>query len=106
MPLSGKTCVRCALVSCICLAFAAALLAVRACELMALLGSWDTNAYGAAVWTPLGFHTLHLLMGALDTAVLTLLMFTRRIEGTRFADAGKTRFIGISSSAYGCRSMW
>jgi cytochrome c oxidase subunit III len=70
----------------ICLAFAAAFLAVRAFEFMALHCSWDTNAYGSAVWTLLGFHTFHLVTDALDTAVLTALMFTRRIAGRSFVD--------------------
>jgi cytochrome c oxidase subunit III len=70
----------------ICLAFAAAFLAVRAFEFMALHCSWDTNAYGSAVWTLLGFHTFHLVTDALDTAVLTALMFTRRIAGRYFVD--------------------
>jgi len=70
----------------ICLAFAAAFLAIRAFEFMALHCSWDTNAYGSAVWTLLGFHTFHLVTDALDTAVLTVLMFTGRIEGRRFVD--------------------
>ncbi len=73
----------------ICLAFAAAFLVVRAFEFMALHCSWDTNAYGSAVWTLLGFHSFHLVTDALDTAVLTALMFTRRIEGTRFVDVSE-----------------
>jgi cytochrome c oxidase subunit III len=70
----------------ICLVFAAAFLAIRAFEFMALHCSWDTNAYGSAVWTLLGFHTFHLVTDALDTAVLTALMFTRRIAGRYFVD--------------------
>ena len=70
----------------ICLAFAAAFLAVRAFEFMALHCSWDTNAYGSAVWTLLGFHTFHLVTDALDTAVLTALLFTRRLTGRSFVD--------------------
>ena len=69
-----------------CLAFAAAFLAVRAFEFMALHCSWDTNAYGSAVWTLLGFHTFHLVTDALDTAVLTALLFTRRLTGRSFVD--------------------
>jgi cytochrome c oxidase subunit III len=74
----------------ICLAFAAAFLAVRAFEFMALHCSWDTNAYGSAVWTLLGFHTFHLVTDALDTAVLTALMFTRRIAGRSFVDVDES----------------
>jgi cytochrome c oxidase subunit 3 len=70
----------------VCLVFAAAFLALRAFEFQALHCRWDTNAYGSAVWTVMGFHTFHLVTDMLDTAVLTALMFTRRIEGTRFVD--------------------
>jgi heme/copper-type cytochrome/quinol oxidase subunit 3 len=70
----------------ICLALAAAFLAVRAFEFTALHCSWDTNAYGSAVWTLLGFHTFHLVTDALDTAVLTALLFTRRLTGRSFVD--------------------
>ena len=73
----------------ICLVFAAAFLVIRAFEFMALHCRWDTNAYGSAVWTLLGFHTFHLVTDALDTAVLTVLMFTRQIEGTRFVDVSE-----------------
>ena len=70
----------------ICLAFAAAFLVVRAFEFTALHCSWDTNAYGSAVWTLLGFHTFHLVTDTLDTAVLTALLFTRRLTGRSFVD--------------------
>jgi cytochrome c oxidase subunit I+III len=70
----------------VCLAFAAAFLTLRAFEFQALHCRWDTNAYGSAVWTIMGFHTFHLVTDVLDTAVLTALMFTRRIEGARFVD--------------------
>jgi cytochrome c oxidase subunit I+III len=70
----------------VCLAFAAVFLTLRAFEFQALHCRWDTNAYGSAVWTIMGFHTFHLVTDMLDTAVLTALMFTGRIEGTRFVD--------------------
>jgi cytochrome c oxidase subunit 3 len=70
----------------LCLAFAAAFLSVRAFEFLTLNCRWDTNAYGSVVWTILGFHTFHLFTDALDTAVLTALMFTKRIEVVRFVD--------------------
>jgi cytochrome c oxidase subunit III len=73
----------------VCLAFAAAFLALRAFEFPALHCQWDTNAYGSAVWTIMGFHTFHLVTDALDTAVLTALMFTGRIAGTRFVDVNE-----------------
>jgi cytochrome c oxidase subunit III len=73
----------------VCLAFAAAFLAVRIFEFPALHCRWDTNAYGSVVWTLMGFHTFHLFTDALDTAVLTAVMFTRKVEGARFVDVNE-----------------
>jgi cytochrome c oxidase subunit 3 len=73
----------------ICLAFSAAFLTLRAFEFLALNCRWDTNAYGSIVWAIMGFHTFHLFTDALDSAVLTGLMFTRRIEGARFVDVSE-----------------
>jgi cytochrome c oxidase subunit III len=73
----------------ICLAFSAAFLTLRAFEFMTLNCRWDTNAYGSIVWTIMGFHTFHLFTDALDSAVLTGLMFTRRFEGARFVDVSE-----------------
>ena len=70
----------------VCLAFAAAFLTFRAFEFQALQCRWDTNVYGSAVWIIMGFHTFHLVTDTLDTLVLTALMFTGRIEGSRFVD--------------------
>jgi heme/copper-type cytochrome/quinol oxidase subunit 3 len=53
----------------VCPAFAVAFLAVRAFEFLGLHCHWDTDA--------------------LDTGVLTALMFTGRIEGTRFVDVAE-----------------
>ena len=50
---------------------------------------WTSNAYGSVVWLLLGLHTVHLLTDAIDSAVLTTLMFTGPIEGTRFVDVSE-----------------
>jgi cytochrome c oxidase subunit III len=73
----------------ICPAFSAAFLTLRAFEFLTLNCHWDTNAYGSIVWAIMGFHTFHLFTDALDSAVLTGLMFTRRIEGARFVDVSE-----------------
>jgi cytochrome c oxidase subunit III len=52
-------------------------LIIRIFEFRALNISWDTNAYGSIVWTLLGLHTVHIGTDAVDTVVLTALMFTR-----------------------------
>jgi cytochrome c oxidase subunit III len=70
----------------VCLAYGFAFSAIRAFEFPALHCRWDTNAYGSAVWMLLGFHTFPLVTDVLDTAALTVLMFTKRIDGSRFVD--------------------
>jgi heme/copper-type cytochrome/quinol oxidase subunit 3 len=68
-------------------------LAVRALEFPALHVSWDTNAYGSAVWFLLGLHTTHLLTDLVDTLVLTVLMFTKHADNPR-------RFSDVSDNAF------
>jgi cytochrome c oxidase subunit 3 len=74
----------------ICVAFGIAFSILRVFEFPALNCRWDTNAYGSAVWTLLGFHTLHLVTDMLESAGLTLLMFTKRIDGRRFVDISES----------------
>jgi cytochrome c oxidase subunit III len=73
----------------VCLAFGLAFLIVRILEFRALNVSWDTNAYGSAVWMLLGLHTVHLLTDFIDSVVLCVLMFTGPFEGKRFVDVSE-----------------
>jgi cytochrome c oxidase subunit III len=73
----------------VCLAFGATFIGVRALEFGTLNVSWDTNAYGSAVWLLLGLHTTHLVTDVLDTAVLAVLMFTGPLEASRFVDVSE-----------------
>lgn len=73
----------------VCLAFGLVFLAVRALEFTALNVSWDTNAYGSAVYLLLGLHTTHLVTDVVDTAVLATLMFTGPLEKIRFVDVSE-----------------
>ncbi|HSU43350.1 MAG TPA: cytochrome c oxidase subunit 3 [Casimicrobiaceae bacterium] len=79
--------VRIGLVACI--LFGIAFIGVRALEFTTLNVYWDTNAYGSAVYLLLGLHTVHLVTDVADSVVLAVLMFTDRIEGSRFADASE-----------------
>ncbi|HEX2254657.1 MAG TPA: cytochrome c oxidase subunit 3 [Thermoanaerobaculia bacterium] len=56
--------------------FAVMFLAVRVLELGGLNVRWDSNAYGSIVWLVMGFHTFHLLTDAVETLVLTGMMYT------------------------------
>jgi cytochrome c oxidase subunit 1/cytochrome c oxidase subunit I+III len=73
----------------VCIAFALAFLVVRAFEFTALNVSWDTNAYGSAVWFLLGLHTTHLITDFGDTVVLAVLLFTGPLERHRFVDVSE-----------------
>jgi cytochrome c oxidase subunit 3 len=66
--------------------FGAATLIIRIWEFPSLGIRWDANAYGSAVWMLLGLHTVHLLTDWIDSIVLTVLMFTNKVEGKRFMD--------------------
>ena len=76
----------------LCNVFAIAFIVVRVYEFGTLHCRWDTNAYGSIVWTLLGFHTTHLVTDAIDTVVLTVLMFTGPIAGRRFVDVEENSF--------------
>lgn len=73
----------------VCMTFSIAFLVVRIFEFGALNVRWDTDAYGSIVWMLLGLHTAHLLTDALDSLVLTVLMFTGPLEGRRFVDVSE-----------------
>jgi cytochrome c oxidase subunit 3 len=70
----------------VCLGFGVAFIVVRVFEFGTLNCRWDDTAYGSIVWTLLGLHTLHLVTDVLDSAVLTVLMFTKLADGKRFVD--------------------
>jgi heme/copper-type cytochrome/quinol oxidase subunit 3 len=73
----------------VCLVFGLAFIAVRGFEFGALNVSWDTNAYGSAVWLLLGLHTTHLVTDVADSVVLAVLMFTGPLEASRFVDVSE-----------------
>jgi cytochrome c oxidase subunit III len=73
----------------VCLLFSVAFLGVRWFEFTTLNCRWDDTAYGSVVWLLMGLHTTHLLTDALDSAVLTALMFTEPAEGRRFVDVSE-----------------
>lgn len=73
--------------------FAIAFVVVRGLEFRELGVSWDSNAYGSSLWTLLGLHTIHLVTDLFDTAVLTVLMWTRHGEKPRrFVDVAENSF--------------
>jgi cytochrome c oxidase subunit 3 len=77
---------------CVCFAMGLAFLVLRAFEFSALNVSWDSNAYGSAVWLLLGLHTTHLVTDAYDTLVLAVLLFTGPLQGKRMVDVSENGF--------------
>jgi heme/copper-type cytochrome/quinol oxidase subunit 3 len=72
-----------------CLAFGVGFQLVRALEFTALNTHWSANAYGSIVFTLLVLHTVHIITDFVDTAVLTVLMFTGPLNGRRFVDVNE-----------------
>jgi cytochrome c oxidase subunit I+III len=72
------------------MAFSVAFLIVRIFEFPALNTQWDASAYGSIVYMLLGLHTAHLLTDAIDSGVLTVLMFKGPLEGKRYVDVSET----------------
>ena len=71
------------------LLFSVAFIVVRGFEFPALNTHYDANAYGSIVYMILILHTVHLVTDAVDTLVLTVLMFTGPLEGRRFVDVAE-----------------
>lgn len=74
------------------LVFAFAFTVIRFLEFATLNINYNSNAYGSVVWTLLGFHTAHLITDLIDTAVITALVFTDKIEGKTFVDVSENAF--------------
>jgi heme/copper-type cytochrome/quinol oxidase subunit 3 len=73
----------------VCLVASLAFLVIRGFEFASLNVSWYANAYGSVVWLLLGLHTTHLITDTIDTAVLTVLLFTGPFEGKRLVDVSE-----------------
>jgi cytochrome c oxidase subunit III len=65
------------------------ILLIRIYEFPSLMSTWDANAYASITWMLLGLHTVHLATDWADTVVLTVMMFTRHVNGKRFMDVSE-----------------
>lgn len=63
-----------------------ALLVVRGFEIAAINVRWDQNAYGSIVWALLLLHTVHISTDVFDSLVLTVLVWTKQVDGRKFSD--------------------
>jgi heme/copper-type cytochrome/quinol oxidase subunit 3 len=71
---------------------AVAISVLRWWELWALNTRWDTNAYGSAAWTIVGFHYSLLLLDTVDTLGATLFWFVRQMPVKSFSDTSDNSF--------------
>jgi cytochrome c oxidase subunit 3 len=62
-------------------------LVLRVYEYPALNVSWDTNAYGSAVWTIIGIHSFHLVTEVVETIIITVIILKGHTEPKYFVDA-------------------
>ena len=62
------------------------LLALRAMEFVALPVRWDESAFASITWAILALHTLHMATDVYDSAVLTALVFLKKVDGRKFSD--------------------
>ncbi|MDB5818011.1 MAG: cytochrome oxidase subunit [Rhizobacter sp.] len=64
----------------------AALLAARGYELSSLNVRWERDAYGSVTWMLMVLHTMHVITDLLETAVLSLWLYTHEVGDDQFAD--------------------
>jgi len=62
------------------------ILVLRWWELWAIGTRWDTNAYGSAAWTIVGFHASLLLLDVGDTIGLTAMFWLKRMPMNAYSD--------------------
>jgi cytochrome c oxidase subunit 3 len=73
-------------------AVSAPTIVLRWWELWALNTRWDTNAYGSAAWTIVGFHTTLLALDVCDTIGLTMFFHMKKQPMKSYSDASDNTF--------------
>jgi heme/copper-type cytochrome/quinol oxidase subunit 3 len=68
------------------------IIVLRWWELWALNTRWDSNAYGTAAWTIVGFHTSLLILDVADTIGLRLFYSLREMPAKAFSDTADNTF--------------
>ncbi len=65
---------------------------IRWWELWAINTRWDSNVYGTAAWTLVGFHTSLLVLDVADTLGLMLFYAVREMPAKSFSDTADNSF--------------
>lgn len=76
----------------LCAVLGVAIAVLRWWELWALNVRWDTNAYGSAVWTIVGFHYSLIVLDVMDTIGLLLFWYVRKLPVKSFSDSADNSF--------------
>jgi cytochrome c oxidase subunit 3 len=90
----------------ICIGFGIAAIALRFSEFSAIHFRWDDNAYASTVWTILGMHLLHLMIGTAEFLFLATFAFRCPLDDSHTLDVSVTVVywywvVGIWSLLYG-----
>jgi heme/copper-type cytochrome/quinol oxidase subunit 3 len=65
---------------------------IRWWDLWAIGVRWDTNAYGSAAWTIVGFHTSLILLDVAETIGLTGMFWFKRLPLSSYSDTNDNTF--------------
>jgi heme/copper-type cytochrome/quinol oxidase subunit 3 len=72
------------------LVLAVACIALRFGEFGALHFRWDDNAYGSIVWTTVGLHLLHLIVGSLEFVIMLVWILVHGLDDKHARDVRVT----------------
>jgi heme/copper-type cytochrome/quinol oxidase subunit 3 len=70
----------------VCVVFGIAAAVLRILEFKGVHTRWDTNAYGAIVWSILGVHFAHIIAATLETLIIAILMFVGPVQEKHYVD--------------------
>jgi cytochrome c oxidase subunit 3 len=70
----------------VCVVFGIAAAILRILEFKAVHTRWDTNAYGAIVWSILVVHFAHIIAATFETLSIGILMFLGPVEEKSYVD--------------------
>jgi cytochrome c oxidase subunit 3 len=69
-----------------CVVFGTAAAVLRIMEFDAVHTRWDTNAYGAIVWSILAVHFAHIIAATFETLSIAVLVITGPVEEKSYLD--------------------
>jgi cytochrome c oxidase subunit 3 len=70
----------------LCVLFGIVAAVLRILEFKGVHTSWDTNAYGAIVWSILAVHFAHIIAATLETLVIAILMLAGPMDAQHIGD--------------------